>query len=251
MIPPSGLCVGLDIDLDRIPEYLRSRTDAVERFNERVIAATRHVAACYKVNLAFYERLGRRGIEALYATREMIGDAYVIMDAKRGDIGNTSAAYATALFDDLRADAVTVAPYMGRDSVEPFLAVPNSMTYVLALTSNPGSNDFQRLTIDGEPLYQRVMRTVLSWQRQGDVGFVVGATHADELAGLRSVFPDVPFLIPGIGTQGGDAAATVAANGNGPAVFNVSRGLLYISTATDFDHAIKAEAERLATQMRS
>lgn len=249
MVPNSGLCVGLDVDLDRIPEHLRGRADAVEAFNAAVIDATRHVAACYKVNLAFYEKLGRRGIDALYATREMIGDAYVIMDAKRGDIGNTSAAYASAVFDDLRADAITVAPYMGRDSVEPFLSVPGRMTYVLALTSNPGSHDFQRLDVGGQPLFMRVMQTVLSWPRNGDVGFVVGATHADELATLRSAFPHVPFLIPGIGTQGGDAAATVHANGGGPAVYNVSRGLLYGSTTEDFAMHVRAEAERLAALM--
>ena len=249
MIPATGLCVGLDIAVDRLPQHVQGRPDAIEAFNAAIINATRHVASCYKVNLAFYEALGRRGIDALYATRELIGDSYVIMDAKRGDIGNTSTAYATSLFGDLRADAVTVAPYMGRDSVEPFLAMPNTMTYVLALTSNPGSHDFQRLLVDGEPLYHRVMRTVLSWDRQGDVGFVVGATHPDELAQIREAFPDVPLLIPGIGTQGGDAAATVRANGAGPAVYNVSRGLLYISSAENFDHAVRLEAERLASHM--
>lgn len=250
MIPPSGLCVGLDVDLDRLPSMFRGRPDAVVAFNRAVIDATRHVAACYKVNLAFYEKLGRAGIDALYATRELIGDAYVIMDAKRGDIGNTSAAYASAVFDDLRADAITVAPYMGHDSVEPFLAVEGRMTYVLALTSNPGSQDFQRVMVDGEPLYRRVMRKALSWPRRGDIGFVVGATHPDELADLRTHFPDVPFLIPGIGTQGGDASATILANGAGPAVYNVSRGLLYVSTADDFAMHVKAEAERLATELR-
>lgn len=249
MIPATGLCVGLDVAVDRIPGHLRGRPDAIEAFNAAIIDATRHVASCYKVNLAFYEALGTRGIDALYATRAMIGDSYVIMDAKRGDIGNTSTAYATALFGDLRADAVTVAPYMGRDSVEPFLAIPDTMTYVLALTSNPGSNDFQRLMVDGQPLYHRVMQSVLSWSRQGDVGFVVGATHADELAHLRQAFPDVPFLIPGIGTQGGDTVATVRANGSGPAVYNVSRALLYISDAEDFTVHVRAEAERLAAVM--
>jgi len=246
MIPSNGLCVGLDVDLEKIPHHLRSRTDAIVAFTEAIIGATRHVAACYKMNLAFYEQYGTAGIDAMYATRELCGNAYVIADAKRGDIGNTSAAYAKAVFDDLKADAVTVSPYMGSDSVEPFLAVPNKMVYVLALTSNAGSHDFQRCLVDGEPLYERVMRTTLAWERTADVGFVVGATHAAELAELRSSFPDVPFLVPGVGSQGGDAATIRAANGSGPAVFNVSRGLIYIDDSENFASTVRTEAERLA-----
>jgi len=250
-MPPSGLCVGLDIDLAKLPRHLQQRDDAVVLFNHAVIEATRHVAASYKINLAFYEKLGRSGIDAMYATREMVGSSYLIADAKRGDIGNTSSAYAAALFEDLRADAVTVAPYMGRDSVEPFLAVPGRMVYVLALTSNPGSQDFQRCLVDGEPLYRRVMRLAQSWERSGEIGFVVGATHPDELAEIRTSWPDVPLLIPGLGSQGGDEAATVAANGRGPALYNVSRGLLYRSGEENFHEAIRTEAERLAGVLTS
>lgn len=250
MIPSNGLCVGLDVDLEKIPLHLRGRADAIVAFNEAIIRATRHVAGCFKINLAFYEQYGKAGIDAMYATRELCGDAYVIADAKRGDIGNTSAAYAKAVFDDLRADAVTVSPYMGSDSVGPFLAAPNKMVYVLALTSNAGSHDFQRCLVDGEPLYERVMRTALSWDRTADIGFVVGATHAAELAGLRATFPDVPFLVPGVGSQGGDAASVRAANGSGPAVYNVSRGLLYIDESENFASTVRAEAERLAALLR-
>lgn len=254
--PRNGLCVGLDVDLERLPRAFRG---SVADFNAAIIRATRSVAACYKINLAFYEKLGRAGLDALYATRELIGDSYVIADAKRGDIGNTSAAYASAIFDDLKADAVTVSPYMGRDSVEPFLAVPGRMVYVLALTSNPGSADFQRLMVDvpsatvapsgktqARPLFEHVIETSLAWQRAGDIGFVVGGTHPRELSDLRAKFPDAAFLIPGLGSQGAGEDAMVQANAGGDAVFNVSRGLIYISDAEDFEEKVREEAERIA-----
>lgn len=246
----SGLCVGLDIDLARIPAHLRERPDAIVAFNAAVIEATRPYAAAYKINLAFYEQYGRDGIDAMYATRALVGESYCIADAKRGDIGNTSAAYARAVFEDLAADAITVAPYMGHDSVSPFLEYADRMVYVLALTSNPGSQDFQRKLVDGAPLYKQVMRTVLSWPRTAQVGFVVGATHAAELAEVRAEFPDTPFLIPGIGSQGGDGAETRRANGNGPAHYNVSRGLIYIDDSENFAASIAAEAKRLHDVLR-
>ena len=251
MLPTSGLCVGLDLDRTKLPAPYHGQADDLQRFACDVIDAVRPYAACFKINVAFYEQYGRAGIDALYAVREHCAESYVILDAKRGDIGNTSAAYATAGFEDLRADAITVAPYMGRDSVEPFLAWEGKMVYVLGLTSNPGSYDFQRLDAGGMPLYERVMRTALSWERKGDIGFVVGATSPAELAHVRRLFPDVPFLIPGIGTQGGDASETLAANGNGPAVFNVSRGLLYIDPADSCIESIAAEAQRLQGILQS
>lgn len=245
MIPVTGLCVGLDLDLAKLPAPYQDRPDGLTAFGCDVIDATRHVASCYKLNLAFYEQYGRVGIDAMYAIREHCGKSYVIADAKRGDIGNTSAAYARAVFEDLNADAITVSPYMGRDSVGPFLEAAGRMVYVLALTSNPGSQDFQRLNVEGMPLYERVMRTTLDWPRSADVGFVIGATNAAELADLRSKFPTVPFLIPGLGSQGGDEQQTVAANGGGPAVFNVSRGLLYLDQTDGCMASIRSEAERL------
>ncbi|MBM4179132.1 MAG: orotidine-5'-phosphate decarboxylase [Ignavibacteria bacterium] len=232
MVPRNGLCVGLDLDVEKLPAPYKKQVVDLQRFGCDVVDATKDVASCYKFNLAFYEQYGRAGIDALYAIRERIGDAYVIADAKRGDIGNTSAAYAKAVFEDLQADAITVSPYMGRDSVGPFLDVQGKMVYVLALTSNPGSYDFQRRLVGETPLYELVMNTILSWPRAGDLGFVVGATNAYELAMLRTKYSDAPLLIPGIGAQGGDAEQTVAANAKGPAVFNVSRGLLY-ADATD------------------
>jgi orotidine-5'-phosphate decarboxylase len=245
MIPATGLCVGLDLDREKLPAPYRDRPDGLTAFGCDVVDVTRASAACYKINLAFFEQYGREGLEALYAIRERCGDAYVIADAKRGDIGNTSAAYAKAVFEDLQADAITVSPYMGSDSVGPFLDVPGKMVYVLAITSNPGSRDFQRLDVNGMPLYEHVMRQTLAWPRNGDVGFVVGATNTAELAALRTAFPDVPFLIPGLGSQGGDENATVAANAGGPAVFNVSRGLLYRDPSASCLSSIEAEAVRL------
>jgi orotidine-5'-phosphate decarboxylase len=251
MIPQNGLCVGLDLDRQKLPAQYRGQPNDLQRFACDVIDAVRPWATCFKINVAFYEQYGRTGIDTLYAVREHCGDSYVILDAKRGDIGNTSAAYAQAAFFDLRADAVTVAPYMGRDSVEPFLAHAGKMVYVLGLTSNPGSQDFQRRQVEGIPLYELVMRTALSWERQADIGFVVGATSPSELAALRGMFPDVPFLIPGIGTQGGDAGATLLANGTGPAVYNVSRGLLYIDDSADCLASIADEARRLSDVLTS
>lgn len=237
MIPKTGLCVGLDLTVP--PQEMVA-------IAKRIINATRASATCFKLNLAFYEQYGMAGINAMYAIREYLADAYVIADAKRGDIGNTSAAYARSVFDDLNADAITVAPYMGADSVEPFLASTGKMVYVLALTSNPGSADFQRRVIDGTPLYEHVMHTALQWQRTADIGFVVGATHPQELASIRAGFPNVPLLIPGIGAQGGDAQQTAVANAKHPAVFNVSRGLMNLLNQADNDQAVVEEARRLA-----
>lgn len=251
MIPQNGLCVGLDLDRSKLPAPYRGQPNDLQRFACDVIDAVRPFASCFKINVAFYEQYGHQGIDALYAVRRHCADSYVILDAKRGDIGNTSSAYATAAFADLTADAITVAPYMGRDSVEPFLAWEGKMVYVLGLTSNPGSHDFQRRLVDGTPLYELVMQTALGWERRGDIGFVVGATNPAELAQLRTTFPDVPFLIPGIGTQGGDAGATLQANGPGPAVYNVSRGLLYIDDSDRCLESISTEARRLHALLAS
>ena len=249
---PHGLCVGLDPILDRIHPSLRSSDEGetITRFLEAIIDATRPFAAAYKVNTAFFEQYGLSGIRALYAVREHIADSFCIIDAKRGDIANTSSAYARALFDDLHADAVTVAPYMGSDSVEPFLAYEGKLVYVLGLTSNPGSADFQRLDIHGRPLYQHVMHTALGWKGAAARGFVVGATHPAELEDLRTTFPEIPFLIPGIGSQGGDTDTIARANGNGPALFNSSRGILYAGDGDDFAQKAADVARRVSSLTR-
>jgi orotidine-5'-phosphate decarboxylase len=214
--PQSGLCVGLDL---AVP------VASMVEWAKRVVDATAHVAQCYKINTAFYERHGRQGIDAMYVIREYLGDRYVIADAKRGDIGNTSAAYADALFGEFLADAITVAPYMGHDSVQPFIDAQRGFVYVLALTSNSGSSDFQRQLINGVPLYKLVMRTALSWPGAERLGFVIGATNAKELREIRSEFPRVPLLIPGVGAQGASWEETVEANQGGPAVINMSRAI--------------------------
>ena len=178
-----------------------------------------------------------------------MGDAYCIIDAKRGDIGNTSAAYARSVFEDLRADATTVAPYMGSDSVEPFLAYEGKRVYVLALTSNRGSADFQRLQVQGQPLFLQVMQTALSWQGPAERGFVVGATHPDELADIRRLFPDAHLLIPGVGAQGGDPRQISQANAGGSALVNASRSILYADQSERFAEAAAEEAQRIALQL--
>jgi orotidine-5'-phosphate decarboxylase len=250
MIPSTGLCVGLDLDIHSLPRGFEATTDGLLAFGRLVVDATSHVATCYKLNSAFYERHGRPGIDVLYALREHIGLHYVILDAKRGDIGTTSAAYADAAFGDLAADAVTVAPYMGRDSVEPFLDVAGRMVYVLGLTSNAGSNDFQRLDVHGRPLWRHVMDAVQSWPRKADLGFVVGATHAAELASIRADVGGVPLLIPGIGAQGASAIEVAQANAGLPAVFNVSRGIARAATAeADPATALRLAAEAFARDL--
>jgi orotidine-5'-phosphate decarboxylase len=225
----SMLCIGLDTTLEMVPpEYagLEPR-EALTAFNRTVIEATHDLAAAYKLNLAFYEQHGIEGWQAFEDTLQMIpATCITIADAKRGDIGNTSAGYAKTFFERYDCDALTVAPYMGRDSVAPFLEYSDKMTFVLALTSNEGSHDFQRKTVNGKPLYMDVIETARSWTAHNNVGFVVGATHVAELAEVRACFPDTPLLIPGIGAQGGDAAAAVRANAGGVAFINVSRGIL-------------------------
>lgn len=247
---PSGLCVGLDPDLKRFPAPFSGGVEKIAPFLEEIIAATRTYAAAYKINTAFFEQYGRVGMDALYTVREAVGSSFCIIDAKRGDIGNTSAAYARSLFEDLAADAVTVAPYMGSDSIEPFLAYESKLVYILALTSNPGSADFQRLDVHGEPLYRRVMHTALQWKGAAHRGFVVGATHPGELADLRASFPTVPFLIPGVGAQGGDPHEISAANAHGPALINSSRGILYAGSGQDFANHAARVASDLALALR-
>lgn len=240
----SRLCVGLDTDREKIPQHLLSADDPITAFNCAIIEATKDVVSSYKLNIAFYEQYGTAGWEALRATVACIPKHIItIADAKRGDIGNTSAAYASAFFEHFSFDAITVSPYMGSDSVKPFLTYPDKMVFILALTSNVGSGDFQRLLCDGKPLYQHVVGTSLGWTEHDNVGFVVGATHPGELAEVRALVPDAPLLIPGVGTQGGDARATMQANGSGPAVVNVSRGVLYASDGRDFAEKAREKAQ--------
>ena len=245
----SHLCIGLDVDPAKLPDHLKGKPDGLTLFTKAIIRATSDLVCAYKPNLAFYEALGDKGGKVLRSTLKAIPQGVLtIGDGKRGDVGNTSTQYAKALFDDLGFDAVTVNPYMGFDSVEPFLQDESRGVFLLALTSNPGSNDFQRQKIGNVPLYEIVVRTVSTWNVHHNVGIVVGATHPDELRQIRSIAPAVPMLIPGIGTQGGDldASVTFGATLDGVgAVINASRSILYASSGKDFAEAARAEAIRL------
>lgn len=246
----SFLCVGLDPDPDRLPAHLEGDLLA---FNRAIIDATRDSCVAYKPNLAFYEALGAEGWQILTETIRYIGsDHFVIADAKRGDIGNTSAYYARAMFAALGADAVTVAPYMGHDSVRPFLGFAGKWVILLALTSNDGSEDFQLSPQEaGEPLYAKVMRTAAGWGSPDELMFVCGATHPERFRELRQLTPDHFFLVPGIGAQGGDLAGVCryGMNDHCGLLVNASRSILFAGNGTDFAELAAAEARSLQREM--
>lgn len=249
----SFLCVGLDTDMSKIPDFLLEYEDPIFEFNKRIIDATHDLCVAYKPNLAFYEVLGSSGWESLQKTIAYIPDTHlVIADAKRGDIGNTSQYYAKAFFEALGADAVTVAPYMGRDSVQPFLGFSNKWVVVLALTSNAGSEDFQlSQQPEGIPLYEKVMRHCMEWASPDELMFVVGATHPEQFEHIRSFCPDHFLLIPGVGAQGGDleAISKAALNDHCGVLVNASRSILYASKGADFADAARAEAKSMQAAM--
>ena len=250
----SLLCIGLDVDINNIPEHLRTDENPVLEFNRQIIEATHDLVCAYKPNLAFYEAMGERGIEVLRETLKLIPKSVLtIGDGKRGDIGNTAERYANSLFNDFGFDSATVNPYMGLDSIEPFLANPEKGVFILALTSNPGSKDFQRLKVGTKPLYEKVVHTVKKWNRKQNIGLVVGATHPKELQRIRKIVPDMPILIPGIGKQGGDLKSAIryGCDKHGQlAVINASRSIIYASPGRDFAEAARAEARNMVKEMR-
>lgn len=250
----SLVCVGLDVNLQKFPTHLKEAEDAVLQFNKAIIEATSDLVVAYKPNLAFYESLGIRGWEILQKTLEMIPQGIIkIGDAKRGDIGTTAQKYAQSLFD-LGFDVVTVNPYLGLDSVAPFIEDESKGVFILCLTSNPSSRDFQYLESSDKPLYEWVAEKVVQWNEKGNCGLVVGATHPDELKKVRSIAPYLPFLIPGIGAQGGDLEASVLAGTDdqgGLAVINSSRGIIYASSGEDFAEAARREADKLRQAINS
>ncbi len=251
----SLLCVGLDTVIEKMPSAIRSAANPLFAFNKAIIDATADFAASFKVNLAFYEAYGLLGWQALQQTFDYLPENVItIADAKRGDIGNTAAMYARAVFDELGADAVTVNPYMGFDSAEPFLQNEEKGVFFLCLTSNPGSHDFQHFSNGEVALYEKVAQTINDWNTRGNCGLVVGATHPDELTTVRSIAPDLPFLIPGIGAQGGDLEASVK-NGTDAegsmALFNSSRAIIYASKSDDFAAAAGASAKQTQDQLNS
>jgi len=244
----SILCVGLDPEPALIPESLGRGPQAALRFLRRIVRATSDYACCYKPNLAFYERYGAAAFDVLGLTLQAIpDDVPVILDAKRGDVPNTSEAYADALFDAFHADAATVAPYLGVDSIAPF-AREGRYALVLARTSNPGARDLQDLQVDGRPLYERVVSAVVGSLPAQRCGFVVGATYPDEARRLRELAPDRMFLMPGVGAQGGDIATAIRAglDANGGGVLpSASRSVLYASRGADFERAAGEAARQL------
>jgi orotidine-5'-phosphate decarboxylase len=232
------LCIGLDPELALLPAHLPKTADGAVRFNREIIAATNDIAACYKPNVAFYEALGVAGWQALLATYQAIPpEIPVIADAKRGDVGNTAAAYARAMFGVFGFECVTLSPYMGEDSVAPFLAHAEKTVLLLARTSNPGSKDFQECESDGVPLFLRVVRASQSWSGAERIGYVVGATYPADLARVRDSAPDATILVPGVGAQGGKPDSLVCSGkgtDGGGLVINVSRAILYAGTGPDF-----------------
>lgn len=251
----SFLCIGLDVDLDTIPSHLLTHEDPIFEFNKAIIDATHDLCVSYKPNTAFYEAYGVKGWIALQKTIDYLNSHYpeqfTIADAKRGDIGNTSGRYAKAFFEGMNFDAVTVAPYMGKDSVEPFLAYPNKHTILLALTSNAGAFDFQTQSVDNQELYKKVMTTATTWANSQNLMYVVGATKADYLADIRQIIPDSFLLVPGVGAQGGSLEAVwhYGKNKDVGLLINSSRAIIYASSGTDFAEKARAEAQKLQQQM--
>jgi orotidine-5'-phosphate decarboxylase len=246
----SWLCIGLDPDITLMPGV-----DLLD-FNKAIIDATADLVCSYKPNLAFYEALGIDGLKALLKTVEYVPDFIpVIGDGKRGDIGNTAKAYAKALFDTFGFDAATVSPYLGYDSVLPFIDYSDKGVFILCRTSNPGSVDFQSIVdSEGQPLYKAVALKARKWNTKGNIGLVVGATYPEELKAIRRLCPDMPLLIPGIGAQGGDLTLTVR-NGvdarGGKAIIAVSRQILYASKGKNFSSAARTVAQKLRDDMNA
>jgi len=267
----SYLCVGLDTDISKIPAHLQSHPDAVFEFNKQIIDATKDLCVSYKINTAFYEAMGLKGWEAMEKTVNYIPkEHFTIADAKRGDIGNTSSQYAKAFFETLNFDAITVAPYMGEDSVRPFLEFENKWTIVLGLTSNPGSKDFEQLRVvgretnngketnndrevnqGGEYLYESVLRKVSSWGSPSNLMFVVGATRASDLEGIRKIIPDHFLLVPGVGFQGGslEEVSKYGMNTDCGLLVNASRAIIYASENEDFATEARAIAHQYQAEM--
>lgn len=249
----SLLCIGLDTDIRKIPESLFAYGDPIYEFNRRIIDTTRDIVCAYKINLAFYEATGEHGWYTIHQTLARIPEEIVtIGDAKRGDIGNSADMYARLIVDDYEFAACTVNPYMGSDSVAPFLKNGHQGAFVLTLTSNPGAKDFQYLKVGGRPVYEHVIARAKRWNTRKNCGLVVGATRPKELQRIRKLAPDMPLLIPGIGAQGGDLEKAVryGCDARGEmAVINASRSIIYASGGDDFAAAARTAAQSLRDQI--
>jgi len=250
----SFLCVGLDTDINRIPSFLLDLEDPIFEFNKRIIDATKDLCVAYKPNIAFYEALGSEGWRSLEKTIDYIpDDIFTIADAKRGDIGNTSALYAKAFLERMNFDSITIAPYMGKDSVTPFL-IDGKWVIILALTSNTGSFDFQRImSKDNKALYQQVLETSSQWGTTENTMYVVGATRAEDLSYIRTIIPDHFLLVPGVGAQGGSLSAVAEAGMNSHCglLVNSSRGIIYADNSVNFADAAREKAKGLQEDMEN
>lgn len=249
----SLLCIGLDTDATKLPAHLRPSIRSMVEFNKAIIEATKDVASAYKINFAFYEALGADGWKLIEKTRALIPSSILtIADAKRGDIGNTSKQYADAIFKSLDFDSITVAPYMGKDSVQPFLEDSTKGVFLLALTSNSGAFDFQYQHIGKKRLFEVVISASREWTVNGNLGFVVGATKSTDIRVARLLAPDHPFLVPGVGAQGGSVADVIkfgcTKDGFG-VIINASRSILYASKGKDFAEVSRSEAIKLNNEI--
>lgn len=248
----SFLCVGLDTDLSKIPNHLKNHPNAIVAFNKAIIDATKDHCVSYKINTAFYEAMGLKGWAAMEETVHYIPDTHLkIADAKRGDIGNTSSQYAKAFFETLPFDAITIAPYMGEDSIRPFLEYEDKWTIVLGLTSNKGAADFELQPTGNQLLYQKVLQTVAQWGHPNNLMFVVGATQATELAIIRQIIPDHFLLVPGVGFQGGslEEVSKYGLNQQCGLLVNASRAIIYASSGENFATEAKEIAQQYQTEM--
>lgn len=248
----SFLCVGLDPDLNKMPKHLLAYEDPIFEFNKGIIDATKKYAVAYKPNLAFYECLGVTGWNSLQRTIEYIPDeCLIIADAKRGDIGNTSLYYAKTFFETYNCNALTIAPYMGSDSVKPFLTYPDRWAVVLAMTSNQGAKDFQFIESENIPIFESVVRKCIEWGTPENLMFVVGATRSEDIAKIRKLAPEHFFLVPGVGAQGGslDEVVKYGMNSDCGLLVNSSRGIIYADTSEDFKVGAKKEASKIQSAM--
>jgi len=248
----SYLCTGLDTEMEKLPQHLPKNDDAMVEFNRQIINATLPYSVSYKINTAFYEQYGARGWVWMEQTLDYLPKSvFRIADAKRGDIGNTSTMYARAFFETLNFDAVTVAPYMGEDSLRPFLEFKDKWIICLALTSNPGHADFQTHAYEGKKLYERIIETVCRWGYPDNLMFVVGATRAAYVAEIRKMIPEHFLLVPGVGAQGGSLSdiSQAGLNKDVGMLINSSRGILYASSGEDFAETAAEEARKLQSEM--
>lgn len=252
----SFLCIGLDVDITKIPKHLLQTEDPIFEFNKAIIDATHKLSVAYKPNIAFYEAHGLKGWKSLEKTINYLNKYYpeifTIADAKRGDIGNTSTMYAKAFLQDLNFDSITVAPYMGKDSIEPFLSFKEKFTILLVLTSNEGAFDFQTLQTEELSLYKKVLETSKNWENSQRLMYVVGATKAEYFKEIRAIVPDSFLLVPGVGAQGGSLqeVCKYGLNNDIGLLINSSRGIIYASSEIDFSEKAAFEAEKLQLEMK-